>query len=198
MDNYAYLNSISAPAPVPPKKSFGAPSMKTLKKFLLGATILFVLIIAFSLLANRGDGSAALLARLSLRVEHLSEIISDYQPSLKSPVLRGHSSSLSSVLTSVTKGLEARSVAKPSSALSSEEESEASALSDTLEKAKLNGYLDRVYAREFALHITLLINLLDTLLASADTKSDVDFYTNSRDSLNLLLPSFESYSDTAK
>lgn len=196
MDNLEYLNQISArpaPAPKPSLLSSFNP-----KKLLTALGIFFAALILIIILGSlTSSDSSADLSRLKLRVENLSETISSTQPYLKSTSLRANAASLRSVLAGITTSLESSDLPDPSSSVEKEETELVETLNTTLTHARLNGYLDRVYARECVFELNRLISLLTSISATADPDT-AKFLNSSADSIEVLLTPLETFSDAAK
>ena len=184
MDNLEYLNSIT-PSSVAAKTSHNF----SLKKLFLILGAIFLAIIAFVIInsALTPDDSSA-ISDLNSRSTALAEVASSYQPSLRSTSLRAASASARTVLSSISSSLTDYSEKNP-------ERYDSSSLDSTLEHSKLNGYLDRTFAREFSYELSLLITDLTSLAEKTADPALREFLVSSADSLRVVLPSFENYSE---
>lgn len=185
MDNLEYLNSITPSSRPAPSRSFRFP----IKKLLMSLGAIFLAFLAFFIIksALTPDDSVA-ISDLNSRSSILAEVTSAYQPSLHSTSLRAASASARTVLTSISSSLTDYSGKNP-------EKYDSSSLTTTLEHAKLNGYLDRTFAREFSYELSLLITDLTSLAEKTTDRDLSEFLSSSADSLLVVLPSFENYSE---
>jgi len=204
MNSLEYLNQIS----VPLKSSATAPSLldkinKKVALIVLGVlgALIFGLVI-FSILKSRSleIPELAPLNSLYLRIDSLSKTIETYNPKVKSPSLRSTGQSLSIIL--------AKNRSELSSLLASDYGEEAATLTadnslldeikeyeTSLEKARLNGILDRNYASELAYQISVLL-IYETSAASKTSNSSVDsFVKSSTSSLETLKSDLEAFSN---
>lgn len=201
MDNLSYLNQISSTTPRASGQANSGLLSPMLKKVLIIAgSVLVVLIIGGIILRSLTGSHAVDLSRLELRITTLKSTIGTYQPSVKSTSVRANSSSLSSVLDGMLvsiAGLEGDGSPSPSDAAVSEESAYALSLDSTLTHAKLTGSLDRVYAYQFAYEIEVLLSMLSELYARSSDATERSFLKSSYDSLELLLPTFQAFSSAS-
>lgn len=166
MDNQEYLNQISMKpeAAQPNKKGIGGLLGSKVTWFLVGAVGLFIVfaIIGAVLSANKGSTKEDTIW-LQLHLSSASEVISEYQPLVKSSVLRSNSASLSTVITDtnskITKYLTEKYSYKVGSDkdLAEQIKTEQDAVSQELFEAKITGVLDRIYAHKMAYEISKLL-----------------------------------------
>ena len=200
MDKQEYLNQISAKNR-PPEK----PLMKLLKnKFLwigVGAVVILIAIamIGSALGGNKTSGRDQLIALLT-RIDNTNSVISEYQPEVKSSDLRSYSASLSSILSTTSSDLttymqdklkfKKKEVPKK---IADEETKAKTELTDELFAAKINGYLDRIYALKMAYEISIITTREEQILKSSKTESLNQILTSSHDSLENLYDKFDNF-----
>lgn len=203
MDKLEYLNQISqSNRPVKPvKKSFISGGL--ILKILVSGIIATALLICIGVVANTGPARATDLSRqLYVRIENVNKLISTYNPKLKSSQLRSISYSLSGALTGASTQLSAYLVATypdsktplvPSTEIATNEEYSNTNANNLLYKAQINGTLDRAYANQITLQVSLLMSMISELLArDKDPNLGVildNFYSN----LNTISQALEAY-----
>ncbi len=202
-----YLNQISgATNPQPQQKqSIGGLFSKKFIFIISGLVIFAILIMILgSVLGKTGNKEKAVAERINIRISNLMTITQNYGKITKSSTLRSMNASLYSVLngTSVNLSPLLTSVYSltPETAdaeIAAEEESSIKELSATLDHAKINGLLDRVYPREITLQISLLLSL--ELEASERTKDQnvKNLIGESYNNLSNLYTKFSEYSEAA-
>lgn len=203
MDNFSYLNQISAsnstaqPAKKPTNFLF---ANKKLRIFFIVAGALIVLCIAFGIISSILNRETDYLPRLKLRATNISQIIRDYNPKVKSSSLRAAGSSLSSVIDDTINNTSSyiSSEYKTPESITSEETAIKSSITSALDEAKINGYLDRTYARQLTYAVNILLSLETEASAHTNDKNVQTYLANSAESLNNILPAFSDFSDTAK
>ena len=193
MDNLQYLSQISSSTPPSyvPKQPLFSGKLKTI---LIIAAVLILGLFIFGLTSSSETPTDSLV-ELNLHATSLTDTVDSFRPSVKSTKLRSDSASLTALLGNISSLLSTQNLPKPTESQESAEESKISELNSTLTFAKLNGYLDRVYAREFTLETTLLISMLRD--ASADS-SDSSFQASLASiisSLETLNTSFANFSE---
>ena len=199
MDNMAYLEQIAvSKKPAAPKQSFIHS-----KKFLiiLGVIVFFALflLIISSLLNSNSNKEPDAIAHLNLRTTNLLATLKEYNPSVKSSTLRSLGSSLSAQLTDLNRDV--APVAKElfnkkiPEKITEEETSFIDNLNSTLETARLNGVLDRVFVREFTLQIVLVNTLQSEILARTKDENLANALNGSIPNLKELHTQFEDYSE---
>ena len=165
MDGQEYLNQISASNRPVQQSKFN--KILTNKFFLIGMGVLVLLIIIIIigavLSSGKGNEKKDSIALL-LHLDNTSEIIDEYQNSVRSSELRASSSSLNTVLQDTSKKMveylmqkynykDKDADKKVTEQLTLEKE----ALGEELFEAKINGVLDRIYAHKMAYEIQLFM-----------------------------------------
>ncbi|MBQ2660415.1 hypothetical protein IJF86_03315 [Candidatus Saccharibacteria bacterium] len=198
MDNISYLNQISASAQ--PKKSDSLFGDKKLHIFFISAAAIFIACILFAIINSIVNRETDYLPRLNLRAQNLSSVIKTYNPHVKSSSLRAAGASLSSIIDNITTALPAYIDTEKElpESITSEESDILSGITTSLAEAKINGLLDRAYARELSYGVSLLISLETEALNHAKNDSAKTFLSSSMDSLNNILPAFSNFSETSK
>jgi hypothetical protein len=197
------LNQISAK--VAPTKSSGGLGKIVKSKFtwlIAGGVGLFVVfaVLGAVLSAGKGDTKADTVW-LQARLDSISQVISEYQPKVKSSGLRSSSASLSTVITNTSSKLTNYLVEKYNYKVGSDKDlatqvkTEQDALLNELFEAKITGTLDRVYAHKMTYEITKLMSEEDSLYA--ETRDDVlkEILDESYGSLKVLYDSFNNFSE---
>jgi hypothetical protein len=205
MDGQEYLDRISAKNQPQPKRFqrtiFGA------RFFWVGAIgIVAFIIIAILGAVLRGAGGKGkdkcfeLLAHLG----YTSEIVSEYQPSVKSSDLRSSSASFYGVLSNtnaeltnyITEKYKTKDATKAiSKKISDQAQLEKNDLDEELFEAKINGILDRVYANKITYEISMLMTQEDDLYNTTKDESLKAVLTKSYDSLKNLYDKFDGFSE---
>lgn len=203
MDRQEYLNQISAtnqPTKSPKSGIFAS------KFFWVGVISVAAFILIMIIGSALGGGSTSTkdkLYALILHINNTSELISEYQPNVKSSELRSHSASLSSILANTNKGLNDYATSKYNfkekdipKKITEEETTTKDELQSELFEAKINGILDRVYAHKMAYEISLIATRESQLLKSANNDDLKEALTASYNSLNNLYSKFNDFSET--
>ncbi len=205
MDGQEYLDRISAKNQPRPKKFQG--TIFSSRFFWVGAIgIAAFIIIAILGVVLRGAGGKGkdkcfeLLAHLG----YTSEIVSEYQPSVKSSDLRSSSASFYGVLSNtnaeltnyITEKYKTKDATKAiSKKISDQAQLEKDALDEELFEAKINGILDRVYANKITYEISMLMTQEDDLYNTTKDESLKAVLTKSYDSLKNLYDKFDGFSE---
>ena len=202
MDGQEYLNQISASVR-PEKKSKLSFLNSTIFKLIAGAVAAFILIaIIGGILSSGKTGAKDQAIELKLNIDSTLEVISEFQPSIKSSDLRSSSASLYSVLsntsrdltTYVTKNYEY----KPKNydkKFADDVALERDGLESALFEAKINGVLDQVYANKLA-YVISLIYTKELNLKKATSKEDLQAILDS--SINSLSTLYDKFDDFQK
>lgn len=203
MDNQAYLDQISATTR-PAKKSPSNFLSSLTFKIIIGVGIAFIIMaIIGAILSGINGNTKSNSISLKLHFDNLSKTISTYQPSLKSSTLRSYSASLSSIISStnrdltayITEAYEYKDNSVDKKLLSTE-----AALSDELNQelfnAKINGLLDRTYARKMAYEISIITSREASLIKSLKDDTIKSSLTSSHNSLATLYDDFNNFSET--
>ena len=204
MDNFAYLNEISA-SNRPVKNPATAPkSLKTatiVKIVAAGAVLFFLLMAVGALVGNLKGKTDSLLKQLYLRTTNMSTIMEDYNRDLKSSDLRSLAASLAGTLTNATNqlagvmGAEDPEDAAPDAATTEEETAVLNELNTSLTNARLNGILDRAYANLVGLQVSLIMSMISELEARTDDAELLKVLSTYRGNLEVLHQGFEAYDD---
>lgn len=204
MDKQQYLNQISTTTitgskPTSPK-FFASTAFKIILGGLAALILVIILGVIISSVSNREKSRSF---ALKLHLDNLSTIINDYQPSVKSSALRSHSASLSGIISNTNRDLtdylttkyEYREKSVDTNLLASE-----TALADELKtelfEAKINGLLDRTYARKMAYEISLLSARTSELQKSTRNQNYQNLLSTFQASLTNLYDKFNDFSET--
>lgn len=204
MNNLEYLNQISTPInPKSPDNSLLSKINKKLVLIILASLIVIgALLGALSYFSSRSSEIPELspLNSLYLRFDALSKSIETYNDKIKSPALRSSGRSLAVILSNDKSSLssllaseygEKVSSLKPDSALEQETEKYLAAL----EKARLNGLLDRNYASELAYEISVLLIYESSASEKTSNSKVKTFLESSSSSLEALKSDLEEFSN---
>lgn len=168
----------------------------------VAGAILLVFIVA--MIATSGDKNPELkyVDQAYLRAEGLTNVIEDNRKLIRSSKLRSMAMSLNAVLTelsyilanSIVEDFGAKSVSdinkKP---IAAKEEEAMGELADTLEAARLNAVLDRVFAREFTYQISLLISMETDIINHTKKEPLKTNIESSRTNLETIHEEFDSF-----
>lgn len=204
MDGQEYLNQISA-SNRPVKSSNFSKILKS-KYFLIGAIAMIVLILIIIVGAalssgkgNEKDDGYSLL----LHINNTGELVSTYQPDVKSSELRASSASLESILSETSKQLSEYLTAKYNIKVKDikknmvdEANLQKDGLNSELFEAKINGILDRVFAHKMAYEIALISTEESKLIKTTRSDNLRDLLITSYDSLDNLYSKFNDFSET--
>ena len=203
MNNLEYLNQISA-APAP--SSVAKPSLfsslnKKVLLIIVGALVALGAVLgALSYFSSRSSEIPELssLNSLYLRLNALSETIEAYNDKVKSPALRSSGRSLAVILENDKSSLssllasdygEKVSSLKPDASL----EKESKDLLASLEKARLNGLLDRTYANELEYAVSVLLAVESSALDKTENESLKSVLESSTSSLENIESDLSDY-----
>ncbi|MBR3204642.1 hypothetical protein IKF81_03095 [Candidatus Saccharibacteria bacterium] len=203
MNDLDYLNQISAQPPQKPANSlFSGPIFKVFLG-LIGLVLLTVIGFAvITLLTPQEPTPEVELARLYQQSVALDNTISTYSPRVKSPSLRASSSSLTSILAELTTNAEntlTKVYGFGDSALKTPSSKDAKIISDSddlLERARMNGILDRYYASQIAYRIHNLLILEDLVLSETSNQDITSYIESSQASLVQLEETFSNFSES--
>lgn len=160
MDNIAYLNYISNK----PKQA-SSFSKKKLKLIIIASVSLIALIILISIISNISKALSAretdFSPRLAHRVENLNKLNDEYLPKLKSSELRAEGAQLTGTLKSIINDLPTyfQKTSTDYKPIYAEEDETLVFVKSALENGRINGDLDRTYARYFAYYTAIIISL---------------------------------------
>lgn len=209
MNNKDYLDQIASEARPLVRKApgfFGNTlnlSMKQLK--IIGAVVISIVFILFiGMIATSGNKNSErdYVDQAYLRVNDLSGIIDKYRTEIRSSNLRSMAMSLKSVLSETSYTLSSslandfgvESPDKPAKESTAEKEDALiGELSSTLEVARLNAVLDRVFAREFTYQISLLISLETDILSRTKKEPFKTNLTSSKTNLETIHAQFNDF-----
>ncbi|MBR2659210.1 hypothetical protein IKF40_00060 [Candidatus Saccharibacteria bacterium] len=209
MDNKEYLEKIASEArPNKPATSgfLGKLGLSPLmKKLLIGGVVLaFLIIILGAALGGGGDKNSErdLVDKLSLRTTNLITSIEKYTGKVKSSSLRSMGNSLKAFLnqanyainSSLTNDFGDTSGQPQKEQTGLDEETWAADLDAALEGARLNGILDRAYAREYAYQIGMLIDLENDTIKKTNKPDLKSALEKSVNDLDQLYPQFNNFS----
>lgn len=189
-----YLDQI-APPPAPQKFLSGGFGKMII---LFGFLILIAMGIIVAIGNDKGTGG---IERTSIKLENMRTIAEDRHKQLKSSEMIATNSNYKAWLAGAVGQSEElmKGIGIPKSKLNKEvvagERSKSTKLSDTLEDARLNATLDRVYAREMALQTELLKNELDAIVKKPPTKEIRDFATDASKNIVAIQKSFADFDD---
>lgn len=205
MDGQEYLDRISAKNQPSPKKFQG--TILSSRFFWVGAIGIaaFILIaILGAVLKGSGGKSKDKCFELLAHLGYASEIVSEYQPSVKSSDLRSSSASFYGVLSNtnveltnyITEKYKTKDATKDiSKKISDQAKLEKDALDAELFEAKINGILDRVYANKMAYEISMLMSQEDDLYNITKDEPLKAVLDKSYDSLKNLYDKFDGFSE---
>lgn len=203
MDNQAYLDQISTPTSLKKTKNSNGSFLKQIFIALGIAVGLFALIAIFGgiISANRVSEKDSAIA-LKLRSDNIQTVITDYNTSIKSSDLRSTNTSLSGILSDVSSTLETYITStlsvKQKEYTKKVVDKEASALEELkneLFEAKINGLLDRTFARKMIYETQNLINYENTLKKATRNESLKSYLSSSVNSLMVLHDTFSDFSE---
>lgn len=205
MDSQDYLDQISMQArPMKPAKKgvMGVFSSKYFRWGMIAVAVFIVLAIFGSILGSKTPVSEKCTV-LKLRLDRTAKVMDEFQPSVKSSLLRSLSASLKGVFMNTSSqmntymvqayGYEERNVKE---ALVEEADLNADALTNELFEAKINGLLDRTYAHKMALEIYSVMSDEAEISKSTDAAELKSLLSTSYDSLNNLYTQFNDFSET--
>lgn len=200
MNDLEYLNQISVkPAPAKPTLF----DKKTKLTLIISAIALFfaIIIIAVAGSSQSSEPTAiSELSRLQQRSSALEQALTTYTPSVKSSALRSSAASLSTILAELKSTTSAHFTATGATLedypLTATDSSQIAAMNTSLEKARLNGILDRTFAHELDYQIRYLIIIEDSTLAKSSDTSLNTFLKSSKSSLEHLRDTFASFSES--
>ena len=204
MDNKSYLNQISAEnRPVKKSKASNILSSPFTKILAIGIVVLIAIVIVGAILGNNKDNTKNKTIALGLHTKNLITTINYYQPSIKSSILRSSSAALSTILNSTKSAIDTyltnkyelkekdieQKIVDSENALFVE-------LDNSLIEAKINGLLDRTYARQMAYEISVVMNRESEIYKTIKDENLKTSLSSSYDSLGQLYDSFDSFSES--
>ncbi|MBR6965168.1 hypothetical protein IKH83_02550 [Candidatus Saccharibacteria bacterium] len=200
MDNQAYLDQLAASnRPTKPSKFFELSSSKIFK-FLAAAIGLFILLLIFgNVMSGIKNGKRQELIDFKAHLDGINRTIDRYQGALKSSSLRSHSASLFTIISTTADAtqtfIDANYKPDKDTKPSDSEGKLADERDADLYNAKINGLLDRTYARKFAYEISVLMSDESKLVKQFDDAAFKSAIQSSYNSLSVLKDSFTSFSE---
>jgi len=204
MDNLEYLNQISKSNRPVKSSARGTASKTTIIKIISAGLVLFFLIIALgTLLGNLNSKVSDTTKQLYFRTDQVNSTLKTYNKSLKSSRLRAIGSSLQTVLTGASNQLKEYYRSKNTKTedlkltgkTAEEEERLVSNLNTALERAKLNGILDRVYDNQVSLQVSLLLSLTSQVISRTKDPKLLEILEPYHSSLTTIQQNLEAYSN---
>lgn len=209
MNGQDYLDKIAATSrPGVPAKAGGSwlANLWANRFFKVGAigVVGLILIVIVGLIVGGGSSPKEQTYRLMLHLNNTGELISEYQPSVKSSELRSSSASLAGVLantsrelmTYVTEKFNYKSERDIDEKLTEQAKLEMDGLNSELFEAKINGLLDRIYAHKMAYEISAFMSEESSLYSATSDDSLRTLLKTSYDSLENLYSKFNDFSET--
>lgn len=206
MDNLEYLQHISqSNRPVTPTKQTQIP-IALIGKILLGGIVATALLIGISVLINNSSNkSEDLVQQLYLRINNISRTVTDNTRLLKSSQLRSISVSLTGALANTSNQLTnyatthnedgKKDPLAPRDAILEVEANSINTLNTVLANAKLNGILDRTYAVQIHLQVSLLLSIASELASRTDDPELIQILQQFQSSLSVIEQSLDNYSN---
>ena len=204
MNEQEYLNQISASVrPEKAKKQgSGILSSPFFKVGIIGLAMLILIIIIGSVLGGGGKDGKTKAISLVLHLDNTAEVISDYQPSVKSSDLRSSLATLGSVLNNTSRdlteylsekyGFKSNSASKD---LVEQADLERDGLESDLFEAKINGTLDRIIIHKMIYEITMIYTDEQAIYGSTSDSGLQAKLESSMSSLRTLHEKFSNYSE---
>ena len=201
MDNITYLEQISASNR--PVKSGGIGGLMSPKILLIlgGVAILAIIIIIVGMLSGSGTSGVDLVSKINVRSDNLIATINTYNQQVKSSELRSIASSLSSVLTETSSKTSellnsVYNQKKVSDSITKKETTYIEEVDADLEAARLNGLLDRNFARQLTLQTGLLLSIESECLSKTKNNDVKNVVSNSYANLATIYETLSNYSDS--
>lgn len=203
MDSQDYLDQISKSVrPVkPPRK--GLMGILTSKYFMWGgiAVGLLIVIMIFGSMLGSKEPLSDKVINLKLHMDGTNEVVSQYQPIVKSSQLRSLSASLRGILANTSSQLNTFIIQTYGDKAVKETMVEAAALTrdglmNELFESKINGYLDRMYAHKITLEVYSFMSEEAGIINATSDEALKSLLTSSQNSLNNLYTQFNGFSET--
>lgn len=203
MDSQDYLDQISKSVrPVkPPRK--GLMGILTSKYFMWGgiAVGLLIVIMIFGSMLGGKESLSDKVINLKLHMDSTNEVVSQYQPIVKSSQLRSLSASLRGILANTSSQLNTFIIQTYGDKAVKETMVEAAALTrdglmNELFESKINGYLDRMYAHKITLEVYSFMSEEAGIINATSDEALKSLLTSSQNSLNNLYTQFNDFSET--
>lgn len=202
MNNLEYLNQISQETR--PTKSKKSSSMSLIIKIAVGGLAAFLFIMCLGIALGSGKSTPTDLAKqLYVRTTNLGTALTTYNKSLKSSQLRAIGTSLNGVLTGASASLanylsadgEDKADLNPPEKLLATETTTIEELDTALNNAKLDGILDRVYANQIQLQVSLIITFISQLEQRTKDTELLDIISQYQSNLYVIEQSLQNYSN---
>ncbi len=200
MNDLDYLNQISAKVQ-PSQKAGGFFDKKTkIIAIILGAVFLISIILMITMSSSPEPTAADELNNIYQRATALEETVSEYMDDIKSSSLRSSAASLSTLLANAKSSseslLESEYETKPANSPSDSDAKLIEELNASLEKARLNGILDRRFASEFYYQIEFFLILEQAAAKKVPENGKVyEFLDSSYKSLAHLSDTLHTFSE---
>ena len=199
MDNQAYLNQISASnRPEKTSKLSGLLKNNIFKISIITVGLFILIFIIGQILSGLKGDTKQDFFDFKVRLDNTSKTIKSYQGLVKSSRLRSYSASLATIISSTTKATDDyASKAYPKVKITGTEAvtKATEELENDLHDAKINGFLDRVYARKLAYEISVIMAEESKLIKSIKDTEYQKALQSSYDSLSVIKDSFASFSE---
>ncbi len=209
MNDLEYLNQISAKVPAPAKPASKLSVEKIILRTILGLVAFTIVAVAALFAVTALQPAETTLesdvARIYHRSSAIMQTISSYNSYVKSSKLRSTAASLNTILTELNTNAELTITKSYGLTMASLPASEQDTLitdnsTQTLEKARLNGILDRYYASELETQLSYLLiieeSLVNKLTDSPIDQSIANYLSSSKASLEQLDKTLSSYSES--
>ncbi|MDO4760130.1 MAG: hypothetical protein Q4A33_02405 [Candidatus Saccharibacteria bacterium] len=198
MDKQAYLDQLAASnRPEKAPKLSALLGSKIFKIASIAIVAFVVIILIGQILSSFKVDTKQELFDFKVRLDTVSDVIKKYQGSVKSSKLRSNSASFSTIVSSMQNSVAeyAEKVYPKTKITGSKDITDAKEeLENDLHSAKINGLLDRVYARKLSYEISVIMAEESKLLK---TVKDADFkqaLQRSYESLSIIKDSIENLS----
>lgn len=202
MDGQDYLNQISASVRPEKQSKSNFLSSPIFKVTVGGVLALALILIIGSVLTSGNTGIQPKIISLKYHIDNTLEVISDYQPSVKSSILRSNSASLYSLLSNTSRELNdyisetynSKDNSDSNKNLASKAALSKDELDATLFDAKINGILDKIYANKMSYEISSIMSEESNIYNATNSENLESILNTSYTSLGTLLPNFDSFS----
>ncbi len=203
MNKKDYLDQLTAEAR--PEKLAGRTSRILSSKIFMvcsiGLILLILIIVIGSILDSNKSDKKTIAYALALHISNTREVIHDYQPKVKSSILRSTSASLNSVLSDTYNKIDTYLTETYKSGAEKADKKLAEAatlrrdgLKADLFEAKITGILDNVYANKMVYEISLIMTEEAQLNSKTDNEKLKEALATSYNSLNKLYDDFNNFS----
>ena len=198
MNDLEYLNQISAGVNQQPKSAgFFDKKMKIVVGVFAGVLLLFIILLIAGGSSKTPEITATSeLNRLYTRSNELIKTVSAYNGSVRSSSLRSTGTSLSTLLTELSSTSASYLGDAKTDELDPDDAKNLAEFSYTLEKARLNGILDRSYAHEMDYQIRYLLIIEDSVREKTTDANLKSYLTSSAESLSRLGDTFNNFSES--